>query len=58
MSSRHEVGGSTVILGILQLLKKAETEFEKYRIIQDKSFQSDFDIFLEETKKIEKNQNT
>ena len=36
----------------------AETEFEKYRIIQDKSFQSDFDIFLEETKKIEKNQNT
>lgn len=31
----------------------AETEFEKYRVIQDKLFQSDFDLFLEETKKIE-----
>ena len=30
----------------------AETEFEKYRVIQDKLFQSDFDLFLEETKKI------
>jgi hypothetical protein len=25
----------------------AETEFEKYRIIQDKIFESDFDRFLE-----------
>lgn len=27
----------------------AETEFEKYRIIQDKLFQSDFDRFLAES---------
>lgn len=32
----------------------AETEFEKYRVIQDKLFQSDFDLFLEETQKINK----
>ena len=28
----------------------AETEFEKYRIIQDKLYKSDFDLLLEETK--------
>ena len=32
----------------------AESEFEKYRIIQDKIFQSDFDLFLEDTKDIDK----
>ena len=26
----------------------AETEFEKYRIVQDRLFQSDFDKYLEE----------
>ncbi len=30
---------------------KALSEFEKYRIIQDKLYKSDFDLFLEETKK-------
>lgn len=30
----------------------AETEWEKYRVIQDKIYKSDFDLFLEETKKI------
>ncbi len=30
----------------------AETEFEKYRIVQDKLFESDFDQFVEETKKV------
>lgn len=29
----------------------AETEFEKYRIIQDRLYKSDFDKLLEETKK-------
>jgi hypothetical protein len=34
----------------------AETEWEKYRIVQDRLFQSDFDVFLaleQETQKIE-----
>ena len=30
---------------------KALTEFEKYRIKQDKLYKSDFDILLEETNK-------
>ena len=33
----------------------AETEFEKYRIIQDKIYVSDFDALLEETNNLKKN---
>ena len=33
----------------------AETEFEKYRIVQDRLFQSDFDKFLGELPFIDKN---
>ena len=29
----------------------AETEFEKYRIVQDAIYQSDFDLLMEETEK-------
>ena len=32
----------------------AETEFEKYRIIQDKIYISDFDKLLEEAKRLKK----
>lgn len=35
----------------------AETEFEKYRIVQDQIYISDFDELLLNTKKIEKNEN-
>lgn len=35
----------------------AETEFEKYRIIQDHVYISDFDELLLNTKKIEKEDN-
>ena len=31
----------------------AESEFDKYRVIQDRLFKSDFDKFLKETKAIE-----
>ncbi|EMR4139513.1 hypothetical protein U5029_002201, partial [Streptococcus agalactiae] len=40
----------------LDILKQAESEFEKYRIIQDRLYKSDFDKFLEledDTKKLE-----
>ena len=30
----------------------AESEFEKYRVIQDKIYKSDFDLFLADTKKL------
>lgn len=32
----------------------AETEWEKYRIIQDRIYKSDFDLFLEDVKKVGK----
>ena len=32
----------------------AETEWEKYRVIQDRIYQSDFDLFLEDVKKLKK----
>ena len=35
--------------------EKAETEFEKYRLIQDKKYKSDFDLFLEQASKITEN---
>lgn len=31
----------------------AESEFEKYRVVQDKLFKSDFDKFLKEANAIE-----
>ncbi len=34
--------------------EKAETEFEMYRVIQDRTFKSDFDLFSEEIAKLEK----
>lgn len=35
----------------------AETEFEKYRIIQDRIYVSDFDELLLNTKKLNKREN-
>lgn len=34
--------------------EKAESEFEMYRVIQDRTFKSDFDLFSEETARLEK----
>lgn len=34
--------------------EKAESEFEMYRVIQDRTFKSDFDLFSEEIEKLEK----
>ena len=38
-----------------QAIQKATTEYEKYRIIQDKNYVSDFDKLLNETKQIKNN---
>ncbi len=37
---------------------KAETEFEKYRIVQDRLYQSDFDRFLQLEKEVKKTQDS
>lgn len=34
-------------------VEKAENEYEKYKVIQDKNYVSDFDRLLSETKQIE-----
>ena len=36
-----------------EAIDKATSEYEKYRVIQDKSYVSDFDKLINETKKIE-----
>ena len=36
-------------------VEKAEGEYDKYKVIQDKNYVSDFDKLLNETKQIEKN---
>ncbi len=36
-----------------QAVEKAETEYEKYKVIQDKNYVSDFDRLINETKQIE-----
>ena len=36
-----------------QAIDKAESEYEKYKVIQDKNYVSDFDKLLKETKVIE-----
>ncbi|MCL2571455.1 MAG: virulence RhuM family protein [Defluviitaleaceae bacterium] len=51
-----EFNGSEILIGAGKITREqaklhAETEFEKFRIVQDKLFESDFDLFLEETKK-------
>ena len=38
-----------------QAIEKAENEYEKYRVIQDKKYMSDFDNLLIETENIEEN---
>ena len=50
MAKRREIRNSTAEFLIFQAEVKehAETEFEKYRILQDRLFQSDFDKFLGE----------
>lgn len=36
-----------------QAVSKAESEYEKYKVIQDKNYISDFDKLLNKTKEIE-----
>ncbi len=38
-----------------QAVEKAESEYEKYKVIQDKNYISDFDKLLNEAKQIENN---
>lgn len=50
----HEVLKNNVKISAEMAKLHAETEFEKYRIIQDKIYISDFDKLLEEAKRLKK----
>lgn len=56
MATEHELLTNAGTISMEVAKQHAETEFEKYRIIQDRLFESDFDRFLaleESRKKIE-----
>ena len=50
---RYEVLEGKGKISHKQAIKKAENEYEKYKVIQDKNYVSDFDRLISETKQIE-----
>jgi len=52
-----EFNGKELLMGVGKISAEqaklhAETQFEKYRITQDRLFESDFDLFLESVKEV------
>lgn len=55
VATEHEILTDAGKISMEVAKAHAETEWEKYRIIQDRIYQSDFDLFLEDVKKVGKN---
>ena len=53
-ATEHEILTNAGTISMEVAKEHAETEWEKYRIIQDRLYQSDFDLFLEDVKKLKK----
>ena len=53
-ATEHEILTNAGTISMEVAKEHAETEWEKYRIIQDRIYQSDFDLFLEDVKKLKK----
>ncbi|MBR5966363.1 MAG: virulence RhuM family protein [Treponema sp.] len=53
-ATEHEILTNAGKISMEVAKEHAETEWEKYRIIQDRIYQSDFDLFLQDVKKLEK----
>lgn len=51
----YEVLGEKENISHKQTIQKVTSEYEKYRVIQDKNYVSDFDKLLNETKQIKNN---
>lgn len=54
-----EFNGNEILMGAGKITHEqaklhAETEFEKYRIVQDRLFESDYDRFLREIESLER----
>lgn len=52
-ATEHEILTNAGKISMEVAKEHAETEWEKYRIIQDRIYQSDFDLFLKDVKKLE-----
>lgn len=53
-ATEHEILTNAGKISMEVAREHAEIEWEKYRIIQDRIYQSDFDLFLKDVKKLEK----
>lgn len=53
-ATEHEILTNAGKISMEVAKEHAETEWEKYRIIQDRIYRSDFDLFLEDVKKLKK----
>lgn len=51
-ATEHEILTNAGKISMEVAKEHAETEWEKYRIIQDRIYQSDFDLFLKDVKKL------
>ena len=54
-ATEHEILTNAEKISMEVAKAHAETEWEKYRVIQDRIYKSDFDLFLANVKEIEKN---
>lgn len=53
-ATEHEILTNAGKISMEVAKEHAETEWEKYRIIQDRIYQSDFDLFLKDVKKLKR----
>lgn len=56
-ATEHEILTNAGKISMEVAKSHAETEWEKYRVIQDRIYQSDFDIFLKDVQKLKKEAN-
>ena len=52
MATEHELLTDAGRISMEVAKEHAETEWEKYRVIQDQIYHSDFDLFLEDVKRL------
>ncbi len=57
MATEHEILTNAGKISMEVAKEHAETEWEKYRVIQDRIYKSDFDLFLEDVKGIKQGKN-
>lgn len=54
MATEHEILTNAGKISMEVAKAHAETEWEKYRVVQDQIYRSDFDLFLQDVKQLEK----